>query len=334
MKSTLVKSLQIEGPPLQKKILGKRKQIEEKKSSSESEPESESESESETASDSDSEKTLSEDENVGIIERRTKKRHEAINAAPLQPPQQGDADANPDATIDALADPSTQVNVNQEDHTKDADSASAMTVEEDDTQHDAVIVDATIVTAPPKDTVPAAEEEVTPVFDASIVEPSRITATGAESAEEENTHHNAMLVNAAIEMAPPKNIVPASEEEDASIAEPSRVIEEVALTNLVERITTHQNVAPEKNLEESVTCPEEEASEQELTLRDLPEIQKATAEDDATSIKTTFEKPLIIQQCLESTSLQKQPVIVLALEKPGDKESVAVPREPEKAEPT
>ncbi|MED6153949.1 hypothetical protein PIB30_107156, partial [Stylosanthes scabra] len=62
MKSTLVKSLQIEGPPLQKKILGKRKQIEEQKSSSESEPESESESESETASDSDSEKTLSEDE--------------------------------------------------------------------------------------------------------------------------------------------------------------------------------------------------------------------------------------------------------------------------------
>ncbi|MED6202820.1 hypothetical protein PIB30_109419, partial [Stylosanthes scabra] len=56
MKSTLVKSLQIEGPPLQKKILGKRKQIEEQKSSSESEPESESES------DSDSEKTLSEDE--------------------------------------------------------------------------------------------------------------------------------------------------------------------------------------------------------------------------------------------------------------------------------
>ncbi|MED6152256.1 hypothetical protein PIB30_090180 [Stylosanthes scabra] len=58
-------------------------------------------------------------ENVGIIERRTKKRHEAINAAPLQPPQQGEADANPDATIDALADPSTQVNVNQEDHNKD-----------------------------------------------------------------------------------------------------------------------------------------------------------------------------------------------------------------------
>ncbi|MED6162999.1 hypothetical protein PIB30_075772 [Stylosanthes scabra] len=49
-------------------------------------------------------------ENVGIIERRTKERHEAINAAPLQPPQQGEADANPDATIDALADPSTQVN--------------------------------------------------------------------------------------------------------------------------------------------------------------------------------------------------------------------------------
>ncbi|MED6184930.1 hypothetical protein PIB30_052135 [Stylosanthes scabra] len=73
-------------------------------------------------------------------------------------------------------------------------------------------------------------------------------------------------------MAPPNNIVPAAEEEDASIAEPSRVIEEAALTDLVERITTHQNVEPEKNLEESVTRPEEEASEQELTLRDLPEI--------------------------------------------------------------
>ncbi|MED6178623.1 hypothetical protein PIB30_109374, partial [Stylosanthes scabra] len=73
--------------------------------------------------------------------------------------------------------------------------------------------------------------------------------------------------------------------------------------------TTHPNVEPEKNLEESVTRPEEEASEQELTFRDLSETQKAT-------------------------SLQKQPVIVLALEKAGEKESVAVPREPEKAEPT
>ncbi|MED6162307.1 hypothetical protein PIB30_069138 [Stylosanthes scabra] len=168
-----------------------------------------------------------------------------------------------------------------------------MAVEEEDTQHDAVIVDATIATAPPKHTVPAA-------------------ATGVESAEEENTHHNSMLVDAIIEMAPHNHIDRAAEEEDtaivdASIAEPSRVIEEAALTDLVERITTHQHVAPEKNIEESVTHPEEEASEQELTLRDLPEIQKAT-------------------------SLQKQPVIVLALEKAGDKESVAVPREPEKAE--
>ncbi|MED6125686.1 hypothetical protein PIB30_070952 [Stylosanthes scabra] len=70
-----------------------------------------------------------------------------------------------------------------------------------------------------------------------------------------------------------------------------------------------------KNLEESVTRPEEEVPEQELTLRDLTEIQKATAEDDATSVKTTIEKPLFVQQCLES-----------------DKESVAVPREPETAD--
>ncbi|MED6111476.1 hypothetical protein PIB30_052664 [Stylosanthes scabra] len=104
MNSTLAK-LQIEGPS-QKKILGKRKQIEEEKSSSESEPEIESESEleleseSETASDSNLEKTISEDENVGNIKRRTKKRHEAINAAPLQPPQHAEADANPAATID------------------------------------------------------------------------------------------------------------------------------------------------------------------------------------------------------------------------------------------
>ncbi|MED6116809.1 hypothetical protein PIB30_103644 [Stylosanthes scabra] len=238
---------------------------------------------------------------VGIIERRTKKRHEAINAAPLQPPRQGEADANPDATINALPDPSTQVNVNQEDHNKDANSAFAMMVEEDDTQHNAVIVDETIATAPPKDTVPASEEEVTPIFDASIAEPSRMTATRVESAEEENTHQNAMLVDAAIEMAPPKNILTASEEEDVSIAS--------VLTNLVERITTHPNVELEKNLEESVTRPEEEASEQELTFRDLSETQKAT-------------------------SLQKQPMIVLALEKAGEKESVAVPRELEKAEPT
>ncbi|MED6201335.1 hypothetical protein PIB30_093959 [Stylosanthes scabra] len=181
-----------------------------------------------------------------ILKRRIK--YEFEDPAP---PQQGEADANPDATIDALADPSTQVNVNQEDHTKHADSASAM-----------------------PDTVPAAEEEVTPIFYASIAEPSRITATGVESAEEENTHQNAMLVDAAIEMAPPKNILPASEEEDASIAEPSRVIEEAALTNLVERITAEDDATSVKNLEESVTRPEEEASEQELTLRDLPEIQK------------------------------------------------------------
>ncbi|MED6214750.1 hypothetical protein PIB30_106335, partial [Stylosanthes scabra] len=57
--------------------------------------------------------------------------------------------------------------------------------------------------------------------------------------------------------------------------------------------TTHPNVEPEKNLEESVTRPEEEASEQELTFRDLSETQKA-----------------------------------------GEKESVAVPREPEKAQQT
>ncbi|MED6154330.1 hypothetical protein PIB30_111345, partial [Stylosanthes scabra] len=63
--------------------------------------------------------------------------------------------------------------------------------------------------------------------------------------------------------------------------------------------TTHPNVEPEKNLEESVTRPEEEASKQELTFRDLSETQKATAEDDATSVKTTIENPLIIQQCLE-----------------------------------
>ncbi|MED6162309.1 hypothetical protein PIB30_069140 [Stylosanthes scabra] len=45
MNSTLAKSLPIEGPPSQKKTLGKRKQTEEEKSSSESEPESEFESE-------------------------------------------------------------------------------------------------------------------------------------------------------------------------------------------------------------------------------------------------------------------------------------------------
>ncbi|MED6114753.1 hypothetical protein PIB30_083523 [Stylosanthes scabra] len=249
-----------------------------------------------------------------------------------------EADANPDAAIGALADPSPQVNVNlditpqcdtetQEDHTTDADSAATMAVEEEDTQHDAVIVDATIATAEEEHTVLAAEEEDTAIVDASIAEPSRVTATGVESAKEENTHHNAMLVDAAIEMAPPNHIVPAAEEEDtaivdASIAEPSRDIEEVALTDLVERITTHQNVVTEKNIEESVTRPKEEASEQD------------TAEDNATSLKTTIENPLIIQQCLESTSLQKQLVIVLALEKPGDKESVAIPREPGKAKLT
>ncbi|MED6186461.1 hypothetical protein PIB30_066865 [Stylosanthes scabra] len=163
-------------------------------------------------------------ENVGIIERRIKKRHEAINAAPLQPPQQGEADANPDAVTLLLAlllntplgDTETQ-----EDHTKDADFAAAMAVEEDDTQHDAMIVDATIATAPPKHTVPAAEEEDTAIFYASIAEPSRVTVTRVESAEEENTHHNAMLVDAAIEMAPPNHIVPTAEEEDIAIADAS-----------------------------------------------------------------------------------------------------------------
>ncbi|MED6188195.1 hypothetical protein PIB30_083771 [Stylosanthes scabra] len=120
------------------------------------------------------------------------------------PPRQGKADTNPDATIDALPDPSTQVNVNQEDHTKDADSAFAMTVGEDDTQHNVVIVDETIATAPPKDTIPASEEEVTPIFDASIAEPSRMTATGVESAEEENTHQNATLAGEKESMAVPR----------------------------------------------------------------------------------------------------------------------------------
>ncbi|MED6127601.1 hypothetical protein PIB30_089599 [Stylosanthes scabra] len=64
----------------------------------------------------------------------------------------------------------------------------------------------------------------------------------------------------------------------------------------------------------------------------MPEIQKATAKDDVTSVKTTVEKPLIVQQSLESTSVHKQPVIVLPLEKLGDKESVAVPRELEMEE--
>ncbi|MED6183304.1 hypothetical protein PIB30_036665 [Stylosanthes scabra] len=91
MNSTLAKSLQIEGPS-QKKILGKSKQIEEEKSSSESEPEIESKSESESETE-----TISKDEN---IKRRTKKRHEAINAAPLRPPQHAEADANPAAAID------------------------------------------------------------------------------------------------------------------------------------------------------------------------------------------------------------------------------------------
>ncbi|MED6194671.1 hypothetical protein PIB30_030624 [Stylosanthes scabra] len=194
-------------------------------------------------------------ENVGIIERRIKKMHEAINAAPLQPPRQGEADANPDAAIDALADPSSQVNVNlssdveiknitplgdtesQEDPTKDADSAAAMgvkRVEEQDTHHDAKWL------------------LLSKLF--------LLLQWGVESVEEEDTA-----------------IV------DASIAEPSSVIEETALTDLVEKITNQQHVAPEKNLEESVTRPEEEASEQELTLRDLLEIQKVTLLGDTES---------------------------------------------------
>ncbi|MED6185991.1 hypothetical protein PIB30_062461 [Stylosanthes scabra] len=143
------------------------------------------------------------------IERRTKKRHEAINAAPLQPPQHGEADANPGAAIDALADPSNQVNINhfsnveienitplgdtesQEDPTKDANSAAAMEVErveEEDIHHDAMIVDLTIETTPPKHIVPT-------------------IAMGVESVEEENTHHDAVIVDATIETAPPKHIV-------------------------------------------------------------------------------------------------------------------------------
>ncbi|MED6220890.1 hypothetical protein PIB30_049151 [Stylosanthes scabra] len=224
-------------------------------------------------------------ENVGIIERRTKKRHEAINAAPLRPPQQGETDANPDAAIDALVDPSSQANVTL---SSDVEIKNITPLGDTETQEH-------------------------PTKDADSV--------AAMAVEEDDTQHDAVIVDATIATVPPKHIVPAAamgvesaEEEDtaivdASIVEPLRVIEEAALTDLVERITTHQHVALEKNLEKSVTRPEEEASEQELTLRDLPEIQKAT-------------------------SLQKQPVIVMALEKAGDKESVAVPRELEKAELT
>ncbi|MED6208111.1 hypothetical protein PIB30_041983 [Stylosanthes scabra] len=244
------------------------------------------------------------------IERRTKKRHEAINAAQLQPPQHGEADANPGAAIDALADPSSQVNVNL---SGDVQIENITPLGDTESQED-----------PTKDADSAAvmgiEEEDTH-HDAMIVDATIATAPpkhivpaaamGVESAEEENTHYNAMIVDATIETAPPKHIVPAAAMGYYSTTCGAR-----------------------KNLEEPVTRPEEEVPEQELTLRDLSEIQKATAEDDATSVKTTIEKPLIVQQCFESTSVQKQPVIVLALEKLGDKESVAVPREPETAKLT
>ncbi|MED6166174.1 hypothetical protein PIB30_106520 [Stylosanthes scabra] len=102
MSSTLAKSLQIKEAK-GKEILRKRKHIEEV-ASSESEHESKSKfkSESEFDSDSDLEKTISEDEAVGRIERRTKRRHEAMNAEAIQPPRHAEAELN---TAAAIVDP-------------------------------------------------------------------------------------------------------------------------------------------------------------------------------------------------------------------------------------
>ncbi|MED6148604.1 hypothetical protein PIB30_054680 [Stylosanthes scabra] len=88
--STLAKSLEIEGPK-GKKILGKRKHSEEEIASSQSE--------SKIASDSNSEKTISKDEAIGRIEIRTKKRHEAMNAAQMQSPQHAEAKLNSAAAL-------------------------------------------------------------------------------------------------------------------------------------------------------------------------------------------------------------------------------------------
>ncbi|MED6113065.1 hypothetical protein PIB30_067535 [Stylosanthes scabra] len=102
------------------------------------------------------------DENVGRIERRTKKRHEAINTAPLQPPQHGEVDANPAAAIDALADPSSQVNVNL---SSDVEIENITPLGDTESQED-----------PTKDADSAAR-------------------MGVERVEEKDTHHDAVIVD-------------------------------------------------------------------------------------------------------------------------------------------
>ncbi|MED6147295.1 hypothetical protein PIB30_042902 [Stylosanthes scabra] len=237
--SNLIKSLEIEAAK-GKKILEKRKQIEEEEeetasshyeSESASDPESESELENSSDSDPDSERTVSEDEtipeveNVGVVKRRTKRRHENMNANAMPPPhvqgehnagnedvvqqpqQNAGEDNNAAAASDVVVGSSSQLTVNLSSDVQDRNANPAA--------------------------VPTATKEIVHESGARDTASVAGAAMEVEGVKEENTQ--------------PDNTLEHTQDGDseivyASFEDPSTSVEEEAtLTSIVQKITTQQH---------------------------------------------------------------------------------------------
>ncbi|MED6213951.1 hypothetical protein PIB30_098398, partial [Stylosanthes scabra] len=260
--TNLVKSLQIEGPK-GGKILGKRKQMEEEEETNSSEYESESEFEpeleSESDSDSDSERTVSEDEaidedeampadepvpeveNVGVVERRSKRRHENLNANAVptpnqpvivednatnedvvqQPHQNAEEDNNDAAATDAVVGPSSQLTPNLSgDITRLGDSESQ---------------DKDVNPAP----VPTATRDIVPESDARDTASVVGAAIEDEGVEEEGTQTDNTLEHT---QDGDSEIVYASSDHFQVEKDPAtRIEKEMPFANIVQNITTQQH---------------------------------------------------------------------------------------------
>ncbi|MED6126537.1 hypothetical protein PIB30_079453 [Stylosanthes scabra] len=241
--TNLVKSLQIEGPK-GKKILGKRKQMEEEEETDSSEYESESASEpeleSESDSDPDSERTIYEDEAIDedepIPEKEDQReRHENLNANAVpsanqpiveednaanedvvqQPHQNAEEDNNAAAATDAIVGPSSQLTANLSgDITPLGDSE---------------IQDKDVNPSP----VPTATRDIVPESEARDTASVVGAAIEDEGVEEEGTQTDNTLEHT---QDGDSEIVYASYEDP-----PTSVEEETTLTNLVQNITTQQH---------------------------------------------------------------------------------------------
>ncbi|MED6143825.1 hypothetical protein PIB30_009636 [Stylosanthes scabra] len=329
--TNLVKSLQIEGPKA-KKILGKRKQMEEEEETDSSEYESESafepELESESDSDPDSERTISEDEampadepvpeveNVGVVERRSKRRHENMNANVVPPPHQpvveednaanedvvqqphqnAEEDNNAAGATDAVVGPSSQLTANlSDDITPLGDSES-----QDKDVNPAPVATATSDIAPESD-----GRDTASVVGAAIEVEGVEEGTQTDNTLEHTQDGDSEIFYASFEDPPTsveeettltnlvQNITTQQHNdvlEDIQHGDTAIVEKEIALTPLFQNITTQEHMPQEKQLEESVTGPK-------LTLKDLA--LKGTAEHDTTS-EITIEKPLIAEEISKS----------------------------------